>query len=113
VQQLLGLALQHPPHGDPRPGRDDLGDVGLGDLVGDHARGVGVGFLRVDELLFDDGDLPVQQLRGTPQVAGAGSQAGAVKVGGERVASRDFKLARGFSGIVQAGKRRIVKVVLV
>ena len=38
---------------------------------------------------------------------------GAVKVDGERVASRDFKLARGFSGIVQAGKRRIVKVVLV
>ena len=38
---------------------------------------------------------------------------GAVKIDGERVASRDFKLARGFSGIVQAGKRRIVKVVLV
>ena len=38
---------------------------------------------------------------------------GAVKVDGARVESRDFKLARGFSGIVQAGKRRIVKVVLV
>ena len=71
VQQLLGLTLQHPPDGDPRPGRDDLGDVGLGDLVGDHAGGVRVGFLRVDELLLDDGDLPVQQLRGAPQVAGA------------------------------------------
>ena len=37
---------------------------------------------------------------------------GAVKIDGERVESRDFKLARGFSGIVQAGKRRIVKVVI-
>ena len=37
---------------------------------------------------------------------------GAVKVDGEKVADRSFKLPRGFSGIIQAGKRRIAKVVL-
>ncbi|MDO4643851.1 MAG: tyrosine--tRNA ligase [Cardiobacteriaceae bacterium] len=38
---------------------------------------------------------------------------GAVKIDGEKIEDRDFKLSRGFSGIIQAGKRRIVKVTLV
>ena len=42
AQQLLGLALQQPPHGDAGPGRDDGGDVLIGHLLVHHPRLVGL-----------------------------------------------------------------------
>ncbi len=37
---------------------------------------------------------------------------GAVKIDGEKIHSKDLKLEKGFSGIIQVGKRRIAKVTL-
>lgn len=37
---------------------------------------------------------------------------GAVKIDGEKIDNKDIKLAKGFDGIIQVGKRRIAKVIL-
>ncbi len=37
---------------------------------------------------------------------------GAVKIDGEKINNKDLKLEKGFTGVIQVGKRRIAKVVL-
>ncbi len=72
VQQLLAFTLQHPPGRDPGPGRDHLGDVIGGDLLGHHqlpVRVAGLGGGGRVQLLLQRRDLPVEQPRGLLQVA--------------------------------------------
>ena len=67
VDQLLDLALHQAADRDPGPFGDDLGDVLLGHLVGEHRAAAGVQLgeprLLLGDLLLELGDVAVAQLR--------------------------------------------------
>ena len=72
VDQLLDLALHQARDRDPRPLGDDLGDVLLGHLLGQHRAAVAVQLgeprLLLGDGLLELGDLAVAKLRGALQV---------------------------------------------
>ena len=67
VDQLLGLALEQPGDGDPRPRADDRGDVVLVDLLLHHRLGR---CLPLCELLLELGQLAVADLGDALEIAG-------------------------------------------
>ena len=69
VQQLLLLALHHASHRDAGPRRDDLGDVGARDLLGDHPGGLLLVLGSLGELLLQGWDLTVEDLGGLAEVS--------------------------------------------
>ena len=72
MDQLLDLALHQPGNGNPGPLGDDLGDVFLGHLLGQHRAAVAVELGQPRLLLGDDllqlWDLPVAKLGGAFEI---------------------------------------------
>ena len=69
MEQLLLLALHHPPNGNASPRGNNLGDVGGADLLGDHPRGFLLGLGSSLHLLLKAGNLTVEDLGRSPEVA--------------------------------------------
>ena len=69
MEQLLLLALHHPPHGDAGPRGNNLGNVGGTDLLGHHPWGLLLSLGSSLHLLLKAGNLTVEDLGRSPEVA--------------------------------------------